>query len=160
MVYIRSFLPLLPALLGCACSGQDTHHQTLTINLLRTIGIFANNASVHHLRSFSFYKDIVEIKFIPEFLIIFKTFSNHINVLKLFVQVLSAFMHPVYGEIQSFPWKRPNMNGVLEYKECYTMLECVRQSIINGLLEIDWITYFEKIVELDDESSILPKISV
>ena len=65
MVYVRSFLPLLPALLSCACNGTDAQHQTLTINLLRTIGIFANNASVHHLRSFSFYKDIVEIRFIP-----------------------------------------------------------------------------------------------
>lgn len=97
MVYIRSFLPLLPSLLVCATVDQDLSHQTLAINLLRTVGIFANNASVHHLRSFSFYKDIIEVKFIPEFLIIFKVFSNHLNVLKLFVQVLSAFMHPVYG---------------------------------------------------------------
>jgi len=69
------------------------------MNLLRTIGIFANNASVHYLRSFSFYKDIVEIKFVPEFLSLFKCYSQCINVGKLLVQVISAFMHPVYGDI-------------------------------------------------------------
>ena len=99
MVYIRSFIPLLPGLLNCSCANTDTSHQTLTINLLRTIGIFANNASVHHLRSFSFYKDIVESKFVPDFLQIFKVYSAHLNVLKLLVQVISAFMHPVYGDI-------------------------------------------------------------
>jgi len=67
--------------------------------LLRTIGIFANNASVHYLRSFSFYKDIVEIKFVPEFLSLIKCYSQCINVGKLLVQVISAFMHPVYGDI-------------------------------------------------------------
>jgi hypothetical protein len=69
------------------------------MNLLRTIGIFANNAPVHYLKSFSFYKDIVEIKFVPEFILIFKYYSDNINVHKLLVQVISAFMHPVFGDI-------------------------------------------------------------
>jgi hypothetical protein len=99
MVYVRSFIPLLPSLLTCICSGTDSQYQALTMNLLRTIGIFANNASVHYLRSFSFYKDIVEIKFVPDFLAIFKHYSTNINVHKLLVQVVSAFMHPVYGDI-------------------------------------------------------------
>lgn len=116
MVYVRSFIPVLPALLSCVCSGNDSQYQALTMNLLRTIGIFANNASIHYLRSFSFYKDIVEIKFVPEFLNIFKCYSAHINVHKLLVQVVSAFMHPVYGDIECFPWKRANYNGIIEYK--------------------------------------------
>lgn len=116
MVYVRSFIPLLPSLLTCSCSGSDTQYQTFTMNLLRTIGIFANNASVHYLRSFSFYKDIIEIKFVPDFLTIFKNYPSNINVQKLLVQVISAFMHPVYGDIECFPWKRANCNGIIEYK--------------------------------------------
>ena len=113
MVYIRSFLPLLPNLINCAISSTDSHHQTLVINLLRSIGIFANNASVHHLRSFSFYKDIIEIKFMTECVSLLKVYESHLNVLKLLVQVLSAFMHPVYGDIECFPWKKQNSYGVL-----------------------------------------------
>ena len=45
-----------------------------------------------------------------------KTYENHLNVLKLLVQVLSAFMHPVYGDIECFPWKKQNSYGVIEYK--------------------------------------------
>ena len=113
MVYIRSFLPLLPNLINCAISSTDSHHQTLVINLLRSIGIFANNASVHHLRSFSFYKDIIEIKFMTECVSLLKVYESHLNVLKLLVQVLSAFMHPVYGDIECFPWRKQNSYGVL-----------------------------------------------
>ena len=51
-----------------------------------------------------------------------KVYESHLNVLKLLVQVLSAFMHPVYGDIECFPWKKQNSYGVMEYKECSTML--------------------------------------
>lgn len=64
MVYIRSFLPLLPYLIKSATHGTDQNYQTLVNNFLRTVGMFANNASDNIIRSFSFYKDIVEIRFI------------------------------------------------------------------------------------------------
>lgn len=111
MVYIRSFIPLFPLLLTCASSSTDVEYETLTMNLLRTIGIFANNASTHFLKSFSFYKDIMDVKFIPDFISIFKT-QPSAKVHKLLVQVISAFMHPVYGDIEFFPWKRANINGI------------------------------------------------
>ena len=69
-------------------------------------------------------------------------------------------MHPVYGDIECFPWKRTASAGVQEYKECVTMLECVRQTIINSLLESDCGQLFSKILTLDEESALLPKISV
>ena len=47
-----------------------------------------------------------------------------------------------------------------EYKECVTMLECVRQTIINSLLECDCGQLFSKILTLNEESALLPKISV
>lgn len=62
MVYIRSFIPLFPLILKSIYQSKDT---IFLNNFLRTIGIFANNASANHIRSFSFYKDIVEIKLIP-----------------------------------------------------------------------------------------------
>lgn len=100
MVYIRSFVPLLPLLVQtCTQHPNDPSYQSFTISLLRTCGIFANNASANHLRSFSFYKDIVEKRFIQESMSIVRHYYDQINVLKLFVQVVSAFMHPVYGDI-------------------------------------------------------------
>lgn len=135
MVYVRSFVPLMPLLVKSSIQGQDSAYQAFTVNLLRTTGIFANNASANHIRSFSFYKDLVEKRFIQECMDIIKNYYDQINVLKLFVQVFSAFMHPVYGDIECFPWRRDNYAGIQEFKECSTMLECVRQTIINSLLE-------------------------
>ena len=40
------------------------------------------------------------------------------------------------------------------------MLECVRQTIINSLIEGNCGELFEKILTLEDDSAILPKISV
>ena len=59
MVYIRSFIPILPVLIKCATHGTDQNYQNLVNNFLRTIGMFANNASDNIIRSFSFYKDLV-----------------------------------------------------------------------------------------------------
>ncbi len=63
MVYIRSFIPLMPMLVRSAVLA-GSEGQNFVINLLRTTGIFANNASANHIRSFSFYKDVVEKRFI------------------------------------------------------------------------------------------------
>lgn len=134
MVYVRSFVPLMPLLVRAAVQSSDAAHQAFATSLLRTTGIFANNASANHIRSFSFYKDLVEKRFIQECMEIGKVFEDAGGVLRLFVQVLSAFMHPVYGDIESFPWQRDSSAGVQEFKECATMLECVRQTVINSLL--------------------------
>lgn len=64
MVYVRSFVPLMPLLVKSSVCGADNSYQSFVINLLRTTGIFANNASANHIRSFSFYKDLVEKRFI------------------------------------------------------------------------------------------------
>jgi hypothetical protein len=64
MVYVRSFVPLMPLLVKSSVAGTDNNYQSFVINLLRTTGIFANNASANHIRSFSFYKDLVEKRFV------------------------------------------------------------------------------------------------
>lgn len=112
MVYVRSFVPLMPILVKCSVAGTDTTYQSFVISLLRTTGIFANNASANHIRSFSFYKDLVEKRFVQECMEIAKNFYENVSVLKLLVQVFSAFMHPVYGDIECYPWKRDNYSGI------------------------------------------------
>ena len=74
MVYLRSFIPLLPLISKAALLGQEQIHINLITNLIKTIGIFANNASANHIRSFNFYKDLVEIKFIQDCV----TFLKHL----------------------------------------------------------------------------------
>ena len=47
---------------------------------------------------------------------VIRIYEEQMNVLKIVVQVFSAFMHPVYGDIECFPWKRDNNGGIVEFK--------------------------------------------
>ena len=130
------------------------------MSLVKCIGIFANNASSNHIRSFSFYKDILEVKFIQDCI----NFIQHLDytnpTIKYIIQVFSALMHPFSGDITTFPWKRSASQIVLDFNEYSTMFECIRQDIINSLLEIDWITLFVKVFQLDDEGNHIVKVSI
>lgn len=59
MVYLRSLIPLLPQISKASLLQDDAIHHSLIMSLVKCIGIFANNASANHIRSFSFYKDIL-----------------------------------------------------------------------------------------------------
>jgi fused-like protein len=37
--------------------------------------------------------------------------EGYLQVHKFVTQVLAVLMHPIYGEIFSFPWKRSQSNG-------------------------------------------------
>jgi fused-like protein len=160
MVYLRSFLPLLPLVAKTAQVGEDITHQNLITNLVKTIGIFANNASANHIRSFNFYKDLVEVKFIQDCVGFLKQLDSGSLTIKFIIQVFSVLMHPVYGDISTFPWKRATSTNVSEFNECATMFECVRQSIMNCLFEIDWINLFVRVYQTEDEASNITKISI
>lgn len=133
MVYLRSFLPLLPLVAKAAQLGDEPAHHNLITNLVKTIGIFANNSSANHIRSFNFYKDLVEVKFVQDCVSFLKQLDSSSPTIKFIVQVFSVLMHPVYGDISTFPWKRTTSTNVSEFCECATMFECVRQSIMNCL---------------------------
>lgn len=64
-MYIRSFLPELARLTQIAVSSNDQTHQTLLINMLRTLGTLINNASMDSIRNYVFYRDLVELKYVP-----------------------------------------------------------------------------------------------
>lgn len=68
-------------------------------------------------------------------------------VIKFIIQVFSVLMHPVYGDISTFPWKRGTSTNVTEFIECATMFECVRQSIMNCLVEVDWVSLFVRMFQ-------------
>lgn len=160
MVYLRSFLPLLPLVAKAAQLGDEPMHHNLITNLVKTIGIFANNSSANHIRSFNFYKDLVEVKFVNDCVGFLKQLDSGSPTIKFIVQVFSVLMHPVYGDISTFPWRRTTSTNVGEFTSCQTMFECVRQSIMNCLFEIDWISLFVRVYKPEEESSSITKISI
>jgi fused len=96
------------------------------INLIKSIGIFANQASLNPLRSYLLYRELIDVKFINDSIALFKTMENALTLLKYVVQVLAVLNHPIYGEIFTFPWKRAASSSVYEFNEVLPIFECVR----------------------------------
>ena len=115
MVYLRSFIPLLPLISKASLLEDNPIHHSLVMSLVKCVGIFANNASSNHIRSFSFYKDILEVKFIQDCI----SFIQHLDysnpTIKYIIQVFSALMHPFSGDITTFPWKRNTSQIVVDF---------------------------------------------
>lgn len=73
------------------------------INTIKAIGIFANQASLNPVRSVSFYKELVEHNLAMEAA---KLTRNNVVLHKFATQVIAVLIHPIHGEIFSFPWKK------------------------------------------------------
>jgi hypothetical protein len=88
------------------------------------------------------------------------------------VKVLAVFMHPVYGDMFTLPWRRSesgrnyvislfNNLAISEFNESLPLFECLKQMITNSLTELDWIGTLSKIYNTEDENNgNLTKISV
>lgn len=105
-IYLKGFLTLLPQLAKLGMTHNDNYHQVFLINLIKTVGIFSNQASTNPQRSFNFFKDLIEVKFIQDIKQILLFFENATNLQRYTIQVLGVLIHPIYGEMFSFPWKR------------------------------------------------------
>ncbi|EGR33161.1 protein kinase domain protein [Ichthyophthirius multifiliis] len=161
-IYITQFMPLLSVLIKIGQIANDIPHQQLLINILKTIGIFGNQASVNTIRNFNFYKSIIEIKFSQDIICLFKTMENAQNLHNFILQVLVVLVHPIYGDIFSFPWKRGQSGAVQEFCECLPVFECLKQQIFTNLIEIDFLPIITRQfnTQSEDESSKLTKISI
>jgi len=58
------------------------------------------------LLSFNFYKEVVEHKILSDIIGIFWRMDSVQPAHIYLVKVLSVFMHPIYGDIFTFPWLR------------------------------------------------------
>lgn len=115
MVYLRSLIPILPQISKVSLLADDPVHHSLIISLVKCIGIFANNASANHIRSFSFYKDLVEVKFVQDCVVFIQHLDYTSPTIKYIIQVFSALMHPFSGDISTFPWKRNSSQIVCDF---------------------------------------------
>lgn len=84
------------------------------------MGILANLASLNSIRNINFYKEILDIKFIPDIINCLKTMESAIPLYKQVVQGLAVLIHPLFGDIFTFPWKRNPSTTVNEFTECLT----------------------------------------
>lgn len=71
---------------------------------------------------------------------------------------MSAVIHPYYGEVYSFPWKRGPHTAVLEYNDNYGNFDILKDTVYSALSEFNWtnkLTYcFKELYESDNVTCI------
>ncbi|CAD8060806.1 unnamed protein product [Paramecium sonneborni] len=123
------------------------------INTIKTIGLFANQASLNSVRSVLFYKELVEHNLVGE---IAKLTRNNLILHKLATQVISVLIHPINGEIFYFPWKKGYSNQVQNFNEALPLFESLKFQIVQSFSDIDHL----KLWNQQDEQQNLIKISI
>ena len=63
-LYIKSLIPLMSGLVKLVNSSNDNHSLMMLSNFIKTVGILGNHAAINPYRNISFYKSIIENKFI------------------------------------------------------------------------------------------------
>jgi fused len=74
--------------------------------------------------------------------------------------VIGVLIHPIFGDIFTFPWKRNQSEIVFEFSENLPYFENIKQLVVNALLEIDWLGIFIKLYNSEEEATSLTKISI
>ncbi|CAD8055051.1 unnamed protein product [Paramecium sonneborni] len=123
------------------------------INTIKTIGIFANQASLNPVRSVLFYKELVEHNLPQETA---KLTKNNITLHKFATQVIGVLIHPIHGEIFSFPWKKGYSIQIQNFNEALPLFESLKNQIVTAYADIDHM----KIYNEQDEQQNLTRISV
>ncbi|KAM3144599.1 hypothetical protein pb186bvf_003206 [Paramecium bursaria] len=123
------------------------------INTIKTVGIFANQASINPVRSSAFYKEIVDNKFILEAA---KLAKINITLHKFVTQVLGVLIHPIHGDIFSFPWKKNQQIQVQNFNDVVPLFEQIKNQISQVFLDTDPLKIYN---EIDDQQN-LTRISI
>lgn len=74
------------------------------------------------------------------------------------MQSISVGVHPFFGEVYSFPWKRSPHAAIQEYNECFGNFDLTRTTTLKSLERFDWVSEMGAIFKTS--SSKIVKISV
>jgi len=158
-IYIKQLIPLIPSLVKIGAQQFEGNSQNFIVNIIKTIGILSNQASINPLLSFSFYKEIVEHKVLPILIALFWKMETVQQAHIYLIKVLTVFMHPIYGDIFTFPWRKSSSESISEFNEALPLFECLKQEIASSIEELDWADILIKVFNAEDESN-LTKVSV
>lgn len=148
---VKSVIPILTSLLLYPNSSPESLN--LQMNTVKTIGVILAQAGVIPLRCLFIYKDFLDSGVVKELLGLLKTQQN-LALNRIILQTLAFAVHPVNGEVFSFPWKRSRNEVVAEFNEAFAMFDRIRQFIWSSLNEFEWLSTFLEIFQTEDEGKI------
>lgn len=123
-------LKIIPKLLKLGSSFKDSKDTELVVNIvfhikfnclsckLKAVGILTNQASNNPSRSVNFYKELVAIKFMPSICKFLNQVPKISSLHKYIIQVISVIVHPMFGEVMLFPWRKHTSGSNYNLKCC------------------------------------------
>ena len=114
-IFSKNFLQLIPTMLDIGAK-KLTVNPSLLSNSVKAIGQLANQASSCLPRNSIFYEELTNSKIIEQLAKIQNTpatTTKFIEQQNNIINVFSILVHPIYGEMFTFPWNR----GPLESKQ-------------------------------------------
>jgi hypothetical protein len=69
------------------------------------------------------------------------------------LQMIAVTIHPPFGDVATFPWKRSVSTVVADYNECRPLLESLRQAFAAAMIEFDWAGMLYRLHQGEEEAS-------
>jgi fused-like protein len=107
-IFSRNFLGLIPTMLEIGAKKLTVNSSMLS-NTIKAIGNLANQASLSLMRNKVFYEELGSSKIIESLSKILSTTATNTKFIEQqnnIVNVFAILVHPVNGEVFTFPWNR------------------------------------------------------
>lgn len=153
--FCSGFLRYVPTIVG-----QNNKPSNIHINLIKAVGIMITAANMAPKRSMLFYKSIQDFFIINVLFTIVKNYKNYSFVLvKSCVECLAILIHPMNGDIYSFPLMRNENNenrfeGYNEFKTPFSHIETLRRHFMTTFVEENINEILPSLYELENDNSL------
>ena len=129
----------------------------LYINMLKAVGLMITAANISPKRSLLFYKSIIDFNIVNVLFKVSKNYANQPYVLtKSCLECLGILIHPINGEIHSFPFLRNEVieqrfEGYNDVKTAFSYIDLLKKHFFTICKSENIFEILPKLYDLEDE---------
>ena len=132
----------------------------LYINMLKAVGLMITAANISPKRSLLFYKSIIDFNIVNVLFKVSKNYANQPYVLtKSCLECLGILIHPINGEIHSFPFLRneaieQRFEGYNDVKTAFSYIDLLKKHFFTICKSENIFEILPKLYDLENEISL------
>ena len=132
----------------------------LYINMLKAVGLMITAANISPKRSLLFYKSIIDFNIVHVLFKVSKNYANQPYILtKSCLECLGILIHPINGEIHSFPFLRneaieQRFEGYNEVKTAFSYIDLLKKHFFTICKNENIFEILPKLYELENETGL------
>ena len=129
----------------------------LYINMLKAVGLMITAANISPKRSLLFYKSIIDFNIVHVLFKVSKNYANQSYILtKSCLECLGILIHPINGEIHSFPFLRneaieQRFEGYNEVKTAFSYIDLLKKHFFTICKNENIFEILPKLYDLENE---------